>query len=189
MPHVLAVACPNCRKEAKFEFAEGRWIKTNEDLAYFRRSRDFEVSRVWCNGWKNIAVYHHGLDVRSLDAIEDLPEGYSPQMWRHSKYLSRSLRGDQGVIRCMSCGYLRKHVLDWPENAYFQIEHRGDVLWAFDRETAVVLRDYIASNMRSRRGQRYSGFLRKVPKQFLSAKARPVLGKKLTARLHGKRVA
>ena len=87
---------------------------------------------------------------------------------------------------CAKCGLNCKHELDWPGDAFFQIEYRNNILWAFDRDTAIVLLKYIASEDRDR--HRYGHrmlFLMKVPSMFLSKKARETVVKKLSAVLGG----
>jgi hypothetical protein len=78
----------------------------------------------------------------------------------------------------------RKHRLDWPADAFFQIAFRGRVLWAFDRATMQSLIDYVEAVDRKpvrRRGRQ--GFLMKVPTHFLVAKSRDRVAKKLRDRL------
>jgi len=84
----------------------------------------------------------------------------------------------------------KKHNLKWPEEAYFQINYKGQVLWAFDRKYALKLLSYIESKERKKRIVGYSGkpwntiisqdwFLRHIPEHFQTAKARPEIVKKL----------
>jgi len=95
-----------------------------------------------------------------------------------------------GSIRCSCCLIQRKHSLNWPSDAYFQITYKGKVLWAFDRKYTLKLLSYIESKERKKRIVGYSGqpwntvysqdwFLRHIPEHFQSAKARPEIVKKL----------
>jgi hypothetical protein len=106
-----------------------------------------------------------------------LPGGYSPEDWDHSPYLYRSHGLDIGSVTCQSCGYRKKHSLNWPDEAYFQIDYKGKVLWAFDRESATVLRDYVRSETRQRDGK-WKAFLLHIPSHFLKKKAREEVSKK-----------
>jgi hypothetical protein len=54
-------------------------------------------------------------------ALHDLPAGYEPKHWAHSRYLYRSHGLDLGSIRCAHCQHRAKHVLRWPADAYFSI--------------------------------------------------------------------
>lgn len=82
-------------------------------------------------------MFFPGLRSRSADAASPLPEGYSGSDWEHGRYLYRSHGLDLGVIVCSSCGARRKHCLDWPNEAFYQVQHRGSRLWAFHRESAI----------------------------------------------------
>ena len=55
---------------------------------------------------------------------------------------------------------------------------QGHVLWAFDRESALVLLDYLRSESRQRDGN-WKTFLLHVPSHFLKKKAREDVSKKL----------
>ena len=181
MPHCLAVVCPDCGSEARFEFAEVVRIKLRKDVGYFEQSKDFEVARTtdYGGGYCNVAIYFHGLKQSGLSALQDLPEGYEPKDWEHSQYLLRSTAQDLGAIVCTSCGMRRKHVLNWPGDAYFKIDHKQGVLWAFDREHASELLRYVRSADRDRGNFRYRASLMKVPTRFLTAKARDSVAKAL----------
>ena len=183
MPHRVSVRCPACAQHASFEFAETVRIKRKADIPFFEKSRLFEyafieVSRAGQNF--NAALFYAGLHGGSTAAIRELPDGYSPEDWDHSRYLYRSWPTDRGSVVCPSCRLHRKHVLRWPEDAWFQVEYRGSTLWAFERESATVLRDHIASTERRlRRRRRWSSLLLHVPKEFLVASARATLVKRL----------
>jgi hypothetical protein len=182
MPHVLDVGCPDCGGHAKFEFAEAARIHLSKDLAYFRNSKEFDYFKVQepAGGFCHIALYFHRLGRRDLAVIDDLPEGYSPEDWQHSQYLMRSHDAGTGAVSCAACGLKGKHDLDWPNDALFQIEYRGSVLWAFNRESACELLAFIESEDRTRNNFTYSNFLMKVPTVFLARKAREAVVKRLT---------
>lgn len=182
MPHILAVRCPDCGAEAVFEFAESVLIRGRADVLYFKTSKDFGVQEICSHGWTKLAVYWHRLGT-PLSAIDDLPEGYHPGMWEHSEHFVRQGPGDLGTVVCAHCGLRRRHVLEWPQDAFFQIEHRGHVLWAFERSSMVALVDFVASTDRQNPRRPWSGFLMKVPSHFLVAKAREPVLKKLRAKL------
>ena len=44
MPDAVDVCCPDCRKSAKFEFAEIVWIKLRGEIQFFQRSQQFEYT-------------------------------------------------------------------------------------------------------------------------------------------------
>lgn len=180
MPHVLAVICPDCSGEARFEFAEGRTVD-KAHRPWFRRSRSFDLQKVqWHGGQRYVfAIHYAGLKGPALDVIEDFPPGHSADDFRHSPHFLRSVTGRDGTLVCTSCHARRKHRLNWPCDAWFQIEYRGRVLWAFDRDMAVRLLAHIEGKLRARPGWQ----LLKVPSHFRTAKARSEVAKRLRSRL------
>lgn len=181
MPHLVAVACPRCGSEAMFEFAELVRIERKEDVSYFQNSDVFEYRFVESAGsgrW-HAAIYYHGLKSSSTSNIRNLPEGYQPEDWRHGPNLCRSHGSDIGTLVCGACFLRRKHELDWPKEAFFQLEYKQHVLWAFNRETVVELIEFIKSQGRREEEQKWSRFLRHVPSHFLQSGAREPVLKKL----------
>lgn len=185
MSHIVNVECEACKKEANFEFAECVLIKLRKDVPYFQKSKTFEYNFIQNSDGQNrhFAFYYHGSGVAALDSISDLPEGYYSSQWSHSQYLVRSHGFDVGAVYCPSCRRAKKHTLDWPTDAYYKIEYRGDLLWAFNKESALALRDYIESDARKKSGRKWGGFLMKIPAQFQVKKARPTIVKKLNKKL------
>jgi len=181
MPHIVAVRCPGCGSEASFEFAEIVEIKSRNDIEYFETSKSFEYARLQAAHGQhlNAAIYFHGLRSTTVDAVDDLPEDYKPSDWDHSASHGSTRSIDLGTLVCTACGKRSKHTLDWPQDAYYQIEHRGEVLWAFDRESASELLEYVKSDDRKRDSYRYKLFLMKVPSVFLGKKVRGPISKKL----------
>ena len=185
MPHRVAVRCPACASEATFEFAEVVRIRRKADIAYFQKSRLFEYAFFegrWHGQSFHGAIFHAGLHGGTTAILRDLPEGYAPEDWNHSRTLVRSRPGDRGTIVC-KCGIRRKHALDWPGEAWFSVEYRRQGLWAFDRESATDLRDYVASTDREPKRFRWASFLLHVPSVFLAASARPTIVTRLSAAL------
>ena len=183
MPHRVSVRCPGCARLATFEFSEVVRIKRKADVPFFETSSLFDyvfVEEKWAGQSWHGAVYFAGLHGGSTAALRDLPEGYAPEDWDHSRYLVRSRTTDQGSVICSACGLRRKHALVWPAHAWFQVDYRGQALWGFDRGTTVALRDYIASVQRKpARRERWASFLLHVPSVFLAAPARATLVKRL----------
>lgn len=181
MPHVLDVRCPRCRGCARFEHVEVVRIARKIDLDWFRESAWFEVRffrrrHVGESHWG--AIYFAGLSGPPTKTMHDLPVGYTPDQWAHRRTWERSHDLDLGSLTCV-CGVRSKHTLDWPSDAYFQLEHRLEVLWAFHREHAAMLREHIAGTDRTPRRSRYGVLMRRIPSTFLEAKARTTVVKKL----------
>jgi hypothetical protein len=173
MPHVVEVRCPDCRSPATFEFAEVVRIRRKGEIPLFQKHRLLEYGildgRAAAGRWHG-AIFYAGLHARGTSALRGLPDGYSPSDWNHSRYFFRSHPLGLGAVVCPNCHVRRKHALHWPSDARFQIVYRGQCLWAFNRESAVALRDYVASGSRKR--SKWSSFLLHVPRTFLTAKAR-----------------
>lgn len=182
MSHILDVRCPECRGRARFEFAEAVQIRSREDLSFFKKSPQFEYRFVRARhagqNW-NAAFYFAGLHGRASTSIHSLPDGYEPSEWDHRRTLYRPHGLDLGSLVCTACAFRRRHELQWPADAYFRIEYRGEVLWAFHRESAVDLRTFVASPSRQPKKLRWASFLLHVPTVFLTAKARPTVLKRL----------
>ena len=188
MPDVVAVRCSLCQSHAPFEFATCVRIKLRKDIPYFQNSKYFEYvapSDPLSDG-KNMAVHFHGLEGNALARIQDLPDGYEASDWTRP-FGQTGLRYprfyDHGTLVCGACGARRRHNLSWPNDAWFVVSHRDHVLWSFNRAMTVELRDYIASTERSRRGSKFAGALARVPTEFLDAKAREPVTRKLEALL------
>lgn len=182
MPHVVDVRCPECGEPAVFEFAEVVRIARRVDIPFFEESDLFVYRKFegyWAQEKWHGAVYYALLHGPPETTIRDLPDGYQPSDWNHPKYLYRSHGPTEGAVACAGCGLRRRHELEWPADARYQVEYRGDILWAFHRESARELRQYIASDDRKREGYRWEAFLRHVPTVFLTAKAREAVVKRL----------
>jgi hypothetical protein len=187
MPHVLDVLCPSCGSRCVFEFAEAAKIRHRSEVAAFQAHRhlDYELVEDRNGARYHQAVFYAGLALSSVESLRDLPDGYAPSDWAHSQYLTRR-DPSRGAIRCARCGLRARHTLRWPTDAAFSVLHKGQVLWAFHRESAVDLRDFIASTDRTASDYRWALFLRKVPGHFLGAKDRERIVKQLDRLLEGR---
>jgi len=181
MPHRVEIKCPSCSDRAMFEFAEVVRIELKKDIEFFEKSSlfDYQAFMDSCGHKWHGAIYYAGLHGGSVDAIGKLPESYKKENWCHSKYLYRSHGLDIGSVNCSHCHLRRKHQLNWPEEAYYSIEYKGNQLWAFNRESACDLRDYIESNHRKYGEYKWGGFLLHVPTVFKKQGAREHVVKQL----------
>ncbi len=193
IPHCLDIACPKCRHRAEFEFAETVTIKLKADVAFFRDSKVFEYQRFQDHvghTWHG-AVYFQGLHGEPRKTLHQLPPGYTAQDWEHPKYPGHRAHWPVGSFRCERCLARGMHWLNWPHDAYFSVSYRNHVLWAFHRESAIALTDYLESTQRTVWKHGWAGFLQHVPTVFKVRKAREAvvkqLGKLLDARHAGRR--
>lgn len=186
MPYQVAIQCPDCAREALFAFFECVEIRFKKDIEYFKQSPLFEYRKVIYDGvGVNLACYYHRLSQNSLPDITDLPDGYSMADWEHG-FRYRMYGFNDGTIVCHDCGHRKKHVLSWPGEAYFQIEYKQKMLWAYDRDSTVELLDYICSKNRDRARYKYRSFLLHLPAHFQAQNARAHIIKYLSAKLLSK---
>ncbi len=185
MPHHLDVVCPACQQRAAFEFAETVRIRLKSEVEFFRKSSLFEYQEFQdsCGHFWHGAVYLQGLHGNPRQALQELPPGYSAEDWEHPRCFRSRYGWPLGSIRCGSCHARGRHMLDWPKDAYFSIAHRGQVLWAFHRESAVELLQYLQSSERNTSGYRWDFFLLHVPSVFKARKAREAVVRQLGKRL------
>lgn len=175
------IKCPECRSIA--DFINSNQIKVKKkDKDYFLQSKFFKLHESGFSKAQRTSYYtlHYPLLMPKLENISDLPEGYTAEYWRSS------YREYGGVLNCSSCNTCQIHILNWPDDAYFQLDYKGKTLWAYDRSYAIKLRDYIKSGDRKKRHpastetyifQDY--FLRKIPEHFQTKKARDEIVSKL----------
>lgn len=180
-PSEVAVRCPACGRDARFERTRAVRIVATADRAYFQASPYFHyrvvttrIGETW-----HLAEFTPGQVVEHIDSVPDLPAGYRPELWQCAQTWDARDGNPSGAVRCRHCHHFEIRQLDWPNDAFYQISHQRAVLWAYNREAAAELLDYIASTQRQFRRYHYHGMLRHVPKVFLSHKARPALTKKL----------
>lgn len=151
---VLTIRCPRCGGEAAFEPAT--YLLTGE--AAKTAAEDPSLDGVWRGRAYEVLRYPHLLDRKDLLLIR--------RAWEQG-----------GICRCSACGYFNHHLLDWPREAYFAVSLRGRTLWMRSREHAIALRGYVAAEDRQRvPGARW---ISRVPKEFLAARNRAPLVKKL----------
>lgn len=181
IPHQLDVVCPACRQHAEFEFAEVVRINLKSDVAFFQNSKVLEYHQFQdsCGHVWHAAVYFQGLHGRPHQAIHDLPDGYSARDWEHSRYLSNRKDWPVGSIRCTHCQLRRRHQLSWPGDAYFSVAYRHHVLWAFHRESAVALLEYLLASERNVWRFGWGNYLMHVPTVFKVRKAKEAVGRQL----------
>ena len=158
----IEIRCPHCGQRAEFH-EPFEFVSRPEDL------HDREFHR-W-GGWK---------------VIELFPSVYP---WKAPKTSTQFLRSGggkgggypvlhQGMLLCPGCHQNGKHTLAWPGDAYWSWDIRGALLWARDIGHARRILEYIGGINRFRPASRD---LRHIPKEFLAAKVRELVVKRITA--------
>lgn len=182
IPHHLDIKCPKCQGCAEFEFAEIVRINLKSEVEFFQKSSIFEYQQFQdsCGHIWHGALYFEALHGSPNLAIHDLPPGYAPDDWAHSKYLRSRREFPVGALRCSHCGTRAKHELAWPGDAYYSVGHRSQILWAYHRESAVELAQYLSSTARDISKYRWRSFLLHVPTTFKVRKAREAIVKQMS---------
>lgn len=153
-----AIRCPRCGGEAAFEPAT-RVLGRDEAQ---RAAADPSLTGRW-----------HG----KAYVVLRYPELVS---WKEMARHRRDVR-PLGICRCGRCGHLGRHLLSWPAEAYHAVSVRGRTLWMYSRDHVLALRAYVASA--DRQNVPGAKWLSRVPGEFLAARNRSLLVKKLDALL------
>jgi hypothetical protein len=159
----LAITCPRCGAEAKFLPATIKELSRSK-IQPIKKAGAVEVFELSHENWNGsfhapfFGVFYHGMGHSS-------PEGWeAPKRWAT----------DVGTLRCSSCGLCRRHHLDFPASAYFQLDFDGHFLFLYNRDHVSGLIDLLEAKIP--RGLPWCGwFNNTLPEQFKSAKARKVL--------------
>jgi hypothetical protein len=158
-PASFTIACPTCAGPAEFRFPfELVTAKRPSQLEPWPSAEDAS----W-GGWR---VIQHD---PSLYRWKQPPQGYT--------------QTNDGIRRCPRCVGRFKHVLDWPADAYYRFDLREALLWAWTRQQAVALADFIESKERRPEATGSYLFLHHVPKAFLAHGARERIVRKIRSRL------
>jgi hypothetical protein len=159
----MEIKCPNCEAMATFE-EPFKFLSSNE--------ADPDETRP-CHQWGGWLV------------IERFPSQFK---WKAPSASSPYRRGDAdngsggyplltyGLVRCAHCHTNKKHKLSWPDDAYWQWDIRGELLWARDRAHA---KEILAFVKKAVRPARRSNSLRHIPSHFLSSKVRDLVVQKM----------
>lgn len=85
-----------------------------------------------------------------------------------------------GLVRCDRCHAQYRHRLSWPEDAFWHWQIRGQSLWAWDRDHALAILDYVRQ---THRAVRRSPRMRYIPSFFFGASVRHEVVRALEKRL------
>jgi len=164
----IDIKCPDCGGLAKFE--EPFEFLSKKDV----RPDEAKPTHKW-GGWM---------------VLERFPSQIS---WKAPSGSSQYLRGGgdtgkggyplltNGLVQCSYCHSNSKHKLNWPSDAYWQWEIRGELLWAWDKGHAKVILNFVKEKNRP---SRYSYNLKHIPSHFLSAKVRDLVVQRMVQSLN-----
>ena len=93
-------------------------------------------------------------------------------------------REENGKCACLLCGYGNHHLLKWPDDAYFTVDIDDMSLWAWNRNHAIAIRDFVASTTRD--VSTYPGYklsLLHLPNRVLENSSRHLVVKRINQML------
>ena len=183
-PEFISVICPKCEKYATFKKSVGVANIEKADRKYFENSKHFDTFYTKHYGRYQYEVWYDAGLSNPLDNIHDLPEGYSAGVFKRSKYLRPLPNFSRGVISCNNCTLRRRTNIDWPKQAYFKLDYRNNILWAYDRKMALAILEYLKDPSRKKvsqsiRNKTSYNWLNNLPTVFQTKKATPHVIKKL----------
>jgi hypothetical protein len=116
----LAVSCPSCRCEAVFTSPYGFLRREAAE----RAAGDSRLQGVrWSGGF----------------VVVRFPDTF-PWRDRNNPYTQHRRGQIWGVISCGQCAFRKKHLLDWPADAFYKIDSPAGMLWAYTRAHLVQIR-------------------------------------------------
>lgn len=85
----------------------------------------------------------------------------------------------RGVIKCLNCHRVAAHTLHWDSDAFYRWDIRGTPLWAWNRAHALDILHYVESAERVPEKFAYCYWLKRLPRETLSAKVRDLVVKRI----------
>ncbi|MDB2437852.1 hypothetical protein N9W89_04000 [Hellea sp.] len=183
-PELVSVKCPQCEQHATFRKSIGIANVEKVNRPYFEKSKDFDTFYTKHYGRYQYEVWYDTGLGNNIDNIRDLPDGINPKHFKPSSYSWPLRKYSRGVIACNHCTLRRRINIDWPKQAYFTVEYKGKVLWAYNREMALAILEYLKNSSRkklsqSARNQTSYAWLSNLPTVFQTKKATPTVVRKL----------
>ncbi|MCW1933332.1 hypothetical protein [Pararhodobacter zhoushanensis] len=187
--HDPVVSCSACRGPALHDTTYYCPIKP-DDVSLFDQKPWLTVQRIPETEADVRVRYQPGRGAPSIHDL-DLPLTYrwNHAPWRANTRQTATGEATEAVVTCLRCGTVEARFVDLPAEYFFQIDYRGKALWAPSRSTAEDLLEFIEGDDRRRlpakdyrTGERAS-FLSRIPTEFLTAKARDTVVKRLRKRL------
>jgi len=134
-------------------------------------------------GWPN-AVTIHCPECGSKASLKN-PKQHIEMVGPSTRPLKRKYTDfADGHISCLNCGLIKEIRIEWPVDAYYQGDVKGKLLWAWNKEHAIAIRNFIDSMERVYLGVRYSSALYHLPEHFEPAKNKGACLKALERMIH-----
>lgn len=174
-PTQMTIACPACRGPALFRRIRGLRLHSAEARARLGALAHFQILEDGHGA--PIALYRYGLGAPLPENIPELTPEEARSLPMDGPWPPHH---DEGSVLCEGCGHRAAHRVTWPAEAYYQVEHRGEVLWAWTRGQAeALLRLAETPGMKPQEDRIHGDFLKRVPTVFFTAKARDAVARKL----------
>ena len=181
-PTQMTIACPACRGPALFRRACGLRLHSPEARARLAASPHFRILENDGHG-KPIAVYRYGLGAPAPENLPELTPDEARTLPMDGPWPPHDV---EGSVLCDTCGHRAPHRVNWPAEAFYQIEHRGQGLWAWHRAGAeAALRMAETPGMKPQDAPLHEDYLKRLPTAFFTAKARDDVARKLRRLLEG----
>lgn len=174
-PTQMTIACPACRGPALFRRIRGLRLTSPEAIARLGALAHFQI--IEDGHGLPIALYRYGLGAPLPENIPELTPAEARELSMTGPWPPHR---DEGSVVCETCGHRAAHRVNWPAEAFYQVEHRGEVLWAWNRGQAeALLRLAESPGMKPQEDRIHGDFLKRVPTGFFTAKARDAVARKL----------
>ena len=86
-----------------------------------------------------------------------------------------------GVMKCLNCHRVAAQKLHWPDDAFYHWDIRGTRLWAWNKAHALDILHFVESTERAADQFAYGYWLKRLPRETLSAKVRDLIVKRIGA--------
>ncbi|MCC6574055.1 MAG: hypothetical protein IT462_09700 [Planctomycetes bacterium] len=153
LPDARDVRCPFCQKHAEY-------LTTLARRVFKRQTR--EVME-----WLHTAPYPSGLSNAKSTAA----------WWNLQWFPKEARRNKDGILNCLHCGSRVAYDLQWPTDAWYQVEVHGQKLCAPDREMFELIRQWLDAGAKKeflvKLAPAVVSLLDRLPRKLISGDARP----------------
>ncbi len=164
----IDIKCPDCGCLAKFE-EPFEFFSQNE-----RNIDEAKVTHIW-GGWIVLERFPSQINWKAPSGSHQFLRGGGDSETGGYPLFTN------GLVHCSKCYSNSKHKLNWPNDAFWQWDIRGKLLWAWDERHAQTIRRYLRQYIR---GSRRSPSLKYIPSHFLSSKVREQVIKEMDKSLN-----
>jgi len=151
-PKHLEIRCPRCGGHAEYYFHCLQWVWKGR----------VKETRIWA---------------KQQPFPFDLWPNKGQAGWGVLAWFPKQLQANkEGVAQCTKCATRKAYTVNWPKDAWFQIQVFDEVLWAHNRSGFLAVRDYLIAASRSeylkKRKAPSASMLAKIPRKLMALKYR-----------------